>query len=456
MDIVIGAGMGGLAAAAHLAGQGRAVTVIEARGGPGGLAGPLEADGVAFDGGPYLLLDRPGLSWAFEQLGETLEDHVALLPVDEVVRVHGGDGPPVCIHGDLERTVAGIEARWPGHGERYRRFATRMVGAYQALAPLQRVAQPRPWHMLREGRLRFTPLLLRSLEGTLRASGLPQQVADAVGVWAHIAGRPLGEAPATVALVTGIVHSVGAWTVRGGMHRVPLALEAIGRARGVAFRYGAKVERIGRQGGRITGLVVDGEPIPVGPDALVVSNAPGIGTCTELVDPPDPALTRRLAAWPLQSPGVGAWILHEGHDVDVPFVDVHLDGGTRFRVHPGSVDPDRVGRARILAPTDHAWAGRVGPEGQRRFLEEVLAGAWWRGGLAAPRVVATRIPSEWGRRMHLHRDSMNPAMTRDSLVKGRLPHRGLLAENLRLTGSATHPGQWVSFCAISGVLAARP
>ena len=29
-----------------------------------------------------------------------------------------------------------------------------------------------------------------------------------------------------------------------------------------------------------------------------------------------------------------------------------------------------------------------------------------------------------------------------------------LARGLYLAGSATHPGQWVSFCAISGVLAA--
>jgi phytoene dehydrogenase-like protein len=38
---------------------------------------------------------------------------------------------------------------------------------------------------------------------------------------------------------------------------------------------------------------------------------------------------------------------------------------------------------------------------------------------------------------------------------GRLPHRCPFLRGLYLTGSATHPGQWVSFCAISGVLAAN-
>jgi phytoene dehydrogenase-like protein len=38
--------------------------------------------------------------------------------------------------------------------------------------------------------------------------------------------------------------------------------------------------------------------------------------------------------------------------------------------------------------------------------------------------------------------------------RGRLAHRSPHAARLYLAGSATHPGQWVSFCAISGVLAA--
>ena len=37
---------------------------------------------------------------------------------------------------------------------------------------------------------------------------------------------------------------------------------------------------------------------------------------------------------------------------------------------------------------------------------------------------------------------------------GRLAHRSPFVDRLYLAGSATHPGQWVSFCAISGVLAA--
>jgi phytoene dehydrogenase-like protein len=68
--------------------------------------------------------------------------------------------------------------------------------------------------------------------------------------------------------------------------------------------------------------------------------------------------------------------------------------------------------------------------------------------------VATRIPAEWGAQYHLYRDSMNPVMTARFMRAGRLAHRSPYVPGLYLAGSSTHPGQWVSFCAVSGILAA--
>jgi len=49
---------------------------------------------------------------------------------------------------------------------------------------------------------------------------------------------------------------------------------------------------------------------------------------------------------------------------------------------------------------------------------------------------------------------MNPVMTARFMRAGRIAHRSPWVRGLYLAGSATHPGQWVSFCAISGILAA--
>jgi phytoene dehydrogenase-like protein len=174
----------------------------------------------------------------------------------------------------------------------------------------------------------------------------------------------------------------------------------------------------------------------------------------KLVDPPDPR-SAELTALPLQSPGVAAYFVGEV-PADAPFLRFRLEEGQWCRVLlcPGGVDPERAGTARLLAPVDHGWAERVGAEGQREHLGSLLAETWWREGMGDVEVVATRIPVEWGRAFHLFRDSMNPTMTAAFMRRGRLPHRSGLADNLFLCGSSTHPGQWVSFCAISGVLAA--
>ncbi|BBN49385.1 hypothetical protein JPH1_38600 [Mycobacterium avium subsp. hominissuis] len=53
--VVIGAGLAGLSAALHLAGRGRAVTVVEREAWPGGRAGRRDIDGYQIDTGPTVL-----------------------------------------------------------------------------------------------------------------------------------------------------------------------------------------------------------------------------------------------------------------------------------------------------------------------------------------------------------------------------------------------------------------
>src|SRR5712691_2819707 len=67
--LVVGAGVGGLAAALRLAQAGLSVRVLEARAEPGGLASQVEAHGLRFDGGPMscstaLVSTGPSPRWA--------------------------------------------------------------------------------------------------------------------------------------------------------------------------------------------------------------------------------------------------------------------------------------------------------------------------------------------------------------------------------------------------------
>lgn len=454
--VIVGAGMGGLSAALRLARHGFAVTVLEARPSPGGLAAGFERGGFAFDAGPYVLLDRPGLEWAFRSLGLDIDRLLTLRRLDPVYEVMSADGL-VRFHAGAGQTAAEFDTTWPGSGARYLRFVAWLEKVYRRLQPIQQASRPGLLTLLRTGGWRHAPFLLRSLASVLDSAGLPRPVVEAMAIWTHVAGQRVEEAPSPLALVCAVIHAVGAFHPVGGLGMVPRVVAEAVAAAGVEVRYGTVVRAIRCERGRVCGVEIDGgEFLTAG---AVVSNHSGIGTYLDLVNETPVEERERLKALPLQSPGVCAYLAIKG-DARPPYLRFFLPGDgqlCRLLIRPAVMDPgiERDGwqPARLLAPMSYADAER-GPDAQRAHLERVLAEDWWRAGIAEHRVVATRIPAEWGAQYHLYRDSMNPVMTARFMRAGRLAHRSPCVPGLYLAGSSTHPGQWVSFCAVSGVLAA--
>ena len=456
--IVIGAGMGGLSTALKLAQSGCHVRVIEARDNSGGLASSFSVEGFKFDAGPYILLDRPGLDWAFKSLGIDLEANLKLLRIDDVYKVSSHGNPTIQFHSDVERTASGFEALWPGSAERYLKFVQSTAALHNSLCPMLHLSRPGFGDLLRTGAWRQAPFLLRSLNAVLSSTGLPQPVTDAIGIWTHIAGQRAENAPSPLAFVPALIHTSGAYYPLDGMGAIPRILESNARKAGVEFQYGEKVTRVRCESGRVSGV----ETVQHGfiPADAVVSNHSGVGTYVNLVENIPEAERQRVMALPLQSPGVCAYLAIKG-SVDPTYLHFQLPGNgelCRLLIRPAALAPElKNGEwsvARLLAPMLHSDAEKLGANGQREFLDRVLAERWWREGISDVRVMATRIPHEWGSQFNLYRDSMNPVMTAQFMRQGRLAHRSPNIRGLYLTGSSTHPGQWVSFCAISGILAA--
>ena len=457
--IVIGAGMGGLAAALRLARAGCRVRVLEASERAGGLAAGLECDGVRFDGGPYLLLDRPGLEWAFRAVGLDMESLVPMRRVRDVYQVEAPGAPVVTIQADLEATADGIDRSFPGGGRRYREFVESVLRIHERLRPLLTAPRLSPVVLLGSGAWRYIPFLMRSLGTVLARSGLPPAVADAVGIWTQAAGLSIADAPSPMAFIAAMVHGVGAYYPEEGLDVVPRTLERAATGAGVEFHYHTKVASIRVEGGRVRGVATEsGESFEA--DA-VISNRNGVGTYLELTGDSLPARARdRLERQPLQSPGVCAYLAVRGGGTP-PYLRFRMPGGgerCRLLITPAAVRPelerDGWSPARLIAPIDYEESRRLGREGQRVFLERVLAEPWWRAHVGEARLLDARTPADWGAACHLYRESMNPKMTTRLMWAGRLAHRSPYLRRLYLAGSATHPGQFVSFCAISGVLAA--
>ena len=457
--VIIGAGMGGLAAALRLAQQGINVRVIEARNEPGGLASAFEKDGFVFDAGPYILLDRPGLEWAFHSLGLELSDCVTLRRIEDVYEVFSRDGATVHFYADEKRTAAGIDAQWPGSGKRYERFVAEMKEAHRQLSPLLTVSHPGPASLFHHRAFTQIPFLLRSLGAVLRRANLPRPVIDAIAIWTQIAGQPLDEAPSPLAFVPALIHSVGAFYPVEGIGTIPRLLARVAEEAGVEFQYGTTVRSIVSRDGRVRGVETNQDEVI--PADAVVSNYNGIGTYLEMLAETPARARQKLKALPLQSPGACAYLAVRGK-IEPPYLRFQLpENGDlcRLLVTPAVVasELERNGwaPARLISPMRYESAERLSLAQQREYLDRLLDESWWRKSFDEVRVLDTRVPAEWGAQYCLYQNSMNPVMTSGFMRAGRLAHRSPHTRGLYLAGSSTHPGQWVSFCAISGILAAN-
>jgi phytoene dehydrogenase-like protein len=455
--VIIGAGMGGLTAALRLSQGGFRVRVIEARAEAGGLASGCVFDGFSFDAGPYILLDRPGLEWAFTSLGLSLSNVLELHAIDHVYSVDSPEHPAVNIYASDAKTAEELERTWPGSEEKYLRFVGRTRAVEASLRPLLYRTAPRSLSLLGGGRWHHLSFLLKSLEAILRESELPPAIVDALSIWTHVAGQRPDQAPSPLAFVPALIHSVGCFYPKEGIRAIPALLAKAAAEAGVDFRYSTKAQRILSSGGRVTGVETDqGELLP----ADVVISDCGIATYLRLVAQDAPRSRKRCERLPLQSPGVCAYLAIKGK-LRSPYLKFLLPGGDercRLLICPTSLNQpmvsDEWSAARLLGPMDHEKAQNMGPKGQLHYLQKLLAEKWWQQGISEFRVLSKRTPAEWGLEYSLARDSMNPVMTAKFMREGRLAHRSPDLRGLYLAGSATHPGQWVSFCAISGVLAA--
>jgi phytoene dehydrogenase-like protein len=280
---------------------------------------------------------------------------------------------------------------------------------------------------------------------------------NALSIWTHVAGQRPEEAPSPLAFVPALVHSVGCFYPKDGIRAIPALLARFAAEAGVEFHFNAKARRIVSADGKVTAVETQtGELIPA--DA-VVSDC-GIATYLDLLDAEKSRSRTRCEKLPLQSPGVCAYLAVKAK-MQPPYLRFLLPGGDarcRLLIRPGVLNPEAISQgwcaARLLGPMDYQAAQKLGQAGQLEYLEKLLEEKWWRDGIEEFHVLHARTPSGWGQEYSLARDSMNPVMTAKFMREGRLPHRSPDLRGLYLAGSATHPGQWVSFCAISGILAA--
>ncbi|WP_369024116.1 phytoene desaturase family protein [Nocardia cyriacigeorgica] len=258
--VVVGAGLAGLATALHLAGRGRAVTVVEREPVPGGRAGRLDIGGYRLDTGPSVLT-MPGIvADTLAAVGEDLEARLDLQPVVPAYRACFADGSALDVHSDrdaMEHSIA--EFAGPGEVAGYRKLRDWLSELYHVEfdrfvaanfdSPLSLVT-PALGRLIALGGFRR---LDRAIGGFLTDARL-RRVFTFQSLYAGVSPQ---RALALYAVIAYMDTIGGVYFPRGGMRALPTALAAAATDAGVQFHYSEAVTDLERRGTRISAVHTD-------------------------------------------------------------------------------------------------------------------------------------------------------------------------------------------------------
>ena len=271
---VIGAGVGGLAAAIRLRSMGFDVEVFEKNSVIGGRMGRLRGSGFTFDTGPTLLLMTDVYRELFEFAARDVDDYVELVPLSPNYRVHFGDGDSMVISRSLPELIPELERIEPGVTPRFYRFLEDSCLKYRigrkdfVERDFERVGD---FFGVRNLRLLLKTRAVNNYYRSISRFFRTEKLRQAFSFQTMYLGLSPFEAPAVYALLpyTELAED-GLWFPRGGMYGLVEGLGRLAAELGVKIHLRSMVEKIVVIKDRATGVRVDGGE--VGAD-VVLANA---------------------------------------------------------------------------------------------------------------------------------------------------------------------------------------
>lgn len=487
---VIGAGAGGLAAAAELAAAGVETTLLERHEAPGGKMRQVAVGGSATHEGHDTLIDAGPtvftMPWVFESLfsrgGQSFFDAVSAVPADILARHAWTSGGQLDLHADVTASRAAIAA-FAGDSEAHRfdRFCARAANMFETLNhSFMSAQQPSMVELARRVGVQGLPGLIRTAPHRSMWQALGDYFHDPrlrqlfARYSTYVGSSPL-EAPATLMLIAH-VEQQGVWLLPGGMHSLAEAMTELGRSLGVRYRFSAHVERIETDHrGNVNSVVVDDERLPV--DFVVFAGdhaALADGKLGDDVRQSVPRVKREqrgLSAltWCLRAQTEGFPL----HYHNVFFADDYpAEFSAIFGDRTPAAEPtvyvcaqDRVsgvnptGKERLLVLINAPADGDIDPwpAQQRDAAWAAAASVMGRCGLSISAETEAKVnttPADFNRLFPASGGSLYGRASHGMTASFKRPGARSRTKGLYLAGGTVHPGPGVPMATLSGQLAA--
>ncbi len=319
--VVIGAGFGGLSAAALLAKEGLDVTLVEKNEGPGGRARVWEKDGFVFDMGPSWYLMPDVFEDFFALFGKKREDYYKLVRLDPYYRVFTGKGKSVDVSSDIENTKKLFESFESGGGAR--------LGQYLGLAQYKyRVAMEE--FLYREYRNLFQFFnakiatqglkldIFSSLDRFVRRFFSDRRSRQILEYAMVFLGASPDNAPALYSIMSHVDLTLGVWYPEGGLGAIVKGFERLCKELGVKFHYNSPAIGYEFKGKDIVGVKLASGTLPAD---IVITNA-DYQHADQALLPPDKA-SYSPSWWKKRLVAPSMFILYLGIEGRVPELTHH-------------------------------------------------------------------------------------------------------------------------------------
>ena len=257
--IIVGAGIGGLAASLRLSHMGYNVKVFETAETAGGKLRTITGQTGEIDIGPTVLTLLPVFQNLFRSVGEDIFDHIELVRQKIIARHWWPDGETLDLHDDFESSRDAIlNFSGPESAKEFEKYFYDTRDLFSCFdIPVMQNPNPSMLDMnravLNNPKILFKMHPLRTLSGLLNYKFQDKRLRQLFGRYAtYVGGSPL-ESPALLSLVWQ-AEAKGVWSIKGGMRKLARVIEQLAKARGASFNYGTDIKEFNTKGDRVVSI----------------------------------------------------------------------------------------------------------------------------------------------------------------------------------------------------------
>jgi len=318
---IIGAGIGGIAAAVRMAAQGHQVSVFEANSYPGGKLSEFRQDGFRFDAGPSLFTMPHYVDELFQLAGENPQDHFTYQQIPTICHYFWEDGTRLAASHDKTAFANAIHETLKVPPDDIHRYLLDSQKKYELTG---RIFLEKSLHKASTWlQPNILPALLKipqydlftSMNNVNQRFVKHPKLVQLFNRYATYNGSNPYKTPGLLTIIPHFEYHIGAFYPSGGMHSITQAVWKLAQGLGVQFHFNTPVSEIIVTNKTASALRIQQEIIPF--DAII-SNMDAFFTYRKLL-PTQPAPERTLR----QEKSTSALIFYWGIQHTFPELDLH-------------------------------------------------------------------------------------------------------------------------------------